>query len=70
MSSPGTLERANDLYASMNTSCAGSRPADVVYALGMMFAQAVRDNEVDQDEAFTLLREVIELELLLDRSRR
>jgi uncharacterized membrane protein len=58
-------DRVDELYEKLTEVCRGFAAADVVYALGMMIADAVVLNAVDKnpDVTFKHLRNVVEIEI-------
>jgi hypothetical protein len=64
-------DRADELYPKFTECCQGFGSADVVYALGMMIADAVVLNCVDKnpEKTFELLRGVADIEIPMVKLR-
>lgn len=65
MSDECDLDEVDGLYMAMNSACDGYAASDVLYALGMMIAHAIRKSAVDKnpDTTMRLIRETVDLEL-------
>lgn len=64
-------DRSEELYGKLSAACDTYQAADVVYAIGMLLAFAIKTACTTQDPAPTMeqIRAIVDLELKYSRSR-
>jgi hypothetical protein len=70
MMSDNEMDNTDRLFDAMNELCHDEPACDVVYALAMMYAKALKDqDEIDLKEAAKSFAEAVALELRYPKSR-